>query len=259
MIVCVPPIRRRVLTDPPTSRRARRSRTVRAPPRGHRIRTNPWPPTVAAPGADRLCAAHQAPGSDRPSDEPSRPPEQNRPCAASWAPDPHEPVAPTVAAPGVDRLCAAHLAPGPAPRQDRPRAVQDPALASPDSPVTPPAPPAPRLLPAGRHRRRATSNLHHRHARFRPVLSSVLRPGAQAARPHRRRPPARCRSPPAAGPHTAPSSPPRAVVAVAPGPPSSAGAATPGKRPCPPSAALLTGCSACSRPSTPSRRAPRQS
>ena len=92
---------------------------------------------------DRLCAAHQAPGSDRPSDEPPCSPEQDRPRAASWAPDQHVPVTPTVAAPGVDRLCATHLAPGPAPRQDRPRAGQAPALATPDSRVTPPAPPAP--------------------------------------------------------------------------------------------------------------------
>ena len=103
----------------------------------------PVAPTAAAPGVDRLRAAHLAPGPDRPSDEPPRPPEQDRPRAASWAPDQHVPVAPTAAAPGVDRLCAAHLAPGPAPRQDRPRAGQDPALASADSPVTPPAPPAP--------------------------------------------------------------------------------------------------------------------
>ena len=99
--------------------------------------------SAAAPRADRLRAAHLAPGPDRPSDEPPRPPEQDRPCAASWAPDQHVPAAPTAPAPGVDRLRAAHLAPGPAPQQDRPRAVQDPALASPDSHVTPPAPPAP--------------------------------------------------------------------------------------------------------------------
>ncbi len=99
--------------------------------------------SAAAPRADRLCAAHLAPGPDRPFDEPPRPPEQDRPRAASWAPDQHVPVAATATAPGVDRLRAAHLAPGPAPQQDRPRAVQDPALASPDSHVTPPAPPAP--------------------------------------------------------------------------------------------------------------------
>ena len=99
--------------------------------------------SAAAPRADRLCAAHLAPGPDRPFDEPPRPPEQDRPRAASWAPDQHVPAAPTAPAPGVDRLCAAHLAPGPAPQQDRPRAVQDPALAFPDSHVTPPAPPAP--------------------------------------------------------------------------------------------------------------------
>ena len=103
----------------------------------------PAAPTAPAPGVDRLRAAHLAPGPDRPSDEPPRPPEQDRPRAASWAPDQHVPAAPTATAPGVDRLCAAHLAPGPAPQQDRPRAVQDPALASPDSHVTPPAPPAP--------------------------------------------------------------------------------------------------------------------
>ena len=72
--------------------------------------------SAAAPRADRLCAAHLAPGPDRPFDEPPRPPEQGRPCAASWAPDQHVPVAPTAPAPGVDRLRAAHLAPGP----DRP-------------------------------------------------------------------------------------------------------------------------------------------
>ena len=103
----------------------------------------PAAPTATAPGVDRLRAAHLAPGPDRPFDEPPRPPEQDRPRAASWAPDQHVPAAPTATAPGVDRLRAAHLAPGPAPQQDRPRAVQDPALASPDSHVTPPAPPAP--------------------------------------------------------------------------------------------------------------------
>ena len=87
--------------------------------------------SAAAPRADRLCAAHLAPGPDRPSDEPPRPPEQDRPSAASWAPDQHVPAAPTATAPGVDRLRAAHLAPGPdrpsdepprPPEQDRPSA-----------------------------------------------------------------------------------------------------------------------------------------
>ena len=100
--------------------------------------------SAAAPRHDRLRAAHLAPGPDRPSDEPPRPPEQDRPRAASWAPDQHVPAAPTAAAPGVDRLCAAHLAPGPAPRPDRPRAGQAPALAAAPGPhVAPPAPPAP--------------------------------------------------------------------------------------------------------------------
>ena len=143
LIVWVPPIWRRVLTDPPTSHRARRSRTVRAPPRGHRISTYPRPLRprrrvliVCVPPIWRRVPTD-------PFDEPPRPPEQDRPRAASWAPDQHVPAALTAAAPGVDRLGAAHLAPGPAPQQDRPRAGQAPALASPDSHVTPPAPPAP--------------------------------------------------------------------------------------------------------------------
>ena len=76
--------------------------------------------SAAAPRADRLCAAHLAPGPDRPSDEPPRPSEQDRPCAASWAPAPHVPAAPAAAAPGADRLCAAHLAPGPDRPSDEP-------------------------------------------------------------------------------------------------------------------------------------------
>ncbi len=77
-------------------------------------------------------ATHLAPGPDRPSDEPPCPPEQDRPCAAAWAPDQHVPVAATATAPGVDRLRAAHLAPGSdrpsdeppcPPEQDRPRAA----------------------------------------------------------------------------------------------------------------------------------------
>ena len=237
------------------------------PPEQDRPRAASWAPdqhvpvaaTAAAPGVDRLRAAHQAPGSDRPSDEPPHSPEQNRPCAASWAPDQHVPVAATAAAPGVDRLCATHQAPGPAPRQDRPRAVQAPALATPDSRVTPPAPPAPDCS------RRDATGAEPRPTSITDTLTSDLYSPAFSAQ-ERQLLALTDDEPPLAAEIRLLRvlilrllTTPAPVVAAAPGPPSSAGAATPGKTPCTPSAALLTSCSACSRPSTPSRRATRRS
>ena len=137
------PIWRRVLTDPPTSHRARRSRTVRAPPRGHRISTYPRPPRprrrvliVCVPPIWRRVLTDPPTGHRaRRSRTVRAPPRGHRISTYPWPPRPRRRVL-IVCVPPIWRR-------GPAPQQDRPRAVQDPVLASPDSHVTPPAPPAP--------------------------------------------------------------------------------------------------------------------